>query len=615
MPRVKRISWCQNCGVPLLQRVCGICGGIGVEVELTGLADPRPAFEGDLRHIDDGLKSCFSTNLSMLGLDDVPIIVNRIPYMDEAVEVVIGGTIVAHAFFDIYTMKWRLKPFRWLCRRLVDEDLLPVIKLHSKPKGKGLIEDILLPSSYTDGYVALIDKGEQPIGLAELISGRLFVLKVWGENECVEPTLTRRSLDDILKANIEGVEIARSRACRFAVKMNRRFSSSNLTLAYSGGKDSLATLSIMLEAGLDPILVFNDTGLELPETVDNVLRVADKFSLKVLEASADDTFWRYLDLYGPPARDYRWCCKLCKLAPMSRLYRRMFGGVVSFIGQRKFESRYRRRSKAVGRNRLLLNVIYCAPIHDWTMFDVWLYLRRIKLDAYANPLYHEGLDRIGCYLCPYCNVAEFREIERLHEDLWSKWVRYISTWASKLGYDRSYMDRHLWRWVNISSKISKALDIHPPIRIDVASRIGYSEVKLCDGSAIRLNIPRWFDLNLMGASCHIYGIDLKKLKDIIAIASISSSRVYINMERREATIIMRDEGWKLLLKAVARSSFCAKCGLCVDTCPVKALIPSDDKIMFEKKLCTRCGLCMQVCPSLSIGSKVLLNLFRSVCVF
>jgi len=614
MPRVKRISWCQNCGIPLLQKVCGICGGVGIDVELTGLADPRPAFEGDLRHIDDGLKNCFNTNLSMLGLDGIPVIVNRIPYMDEAVEVVMGGAVVAHVFFDLYTMKWKLKPFRWLCRRLADEDLLPIIKLYSKPKGKGLIEDASPSSSYTDGYVALIDKNEQSIGLAELIDGRLFVLKVWSENECVEPILTRRSLDDILKANMERVEIARSRACKFTVKMNQRFGSSNLTLAYSGGKDSLATLSITLEAGLDPTLVFNDTGLELPETVDNVWRVADRFSLKVSEASAGDAFWRYLDIYGPPARDYRWCCKLCKLAPMSRLYRKVFGEAVSFIGQRRFESRSRRRSKAVGRNRLLPNVIYCAPINDWTMLDVWLYLRRMKLDAYANPLYHEGFDRIGCYLCPYCNVAEFREVKNLHEDLWSRWLRYISMWASRLGYDRSYVDRHLWRWVNIPSKILKVLNIHPSIRMDVAKRIGYSEVKLCDGSAARLNIPQGFDPNLMDASCYIYGMNLKSLKNALIIVSMGSSRVYINMERKEVTIIAKDEGWKPLLKAVARSSFCAKCGLCADTCPVKALNLSD-RVAFERRLCIRCGLCMQVCPSLSIGSKVLLTRFKSVCIF
>ncbi|MEM2739351.1 MAG: phosphoadenosine phosphosulfate reductase family protein [Candidatus Bathyarchaeia archaeon] len=611
MSRSRWISWCLNCSVPLLQRVCGICGGVGVDVELTGLADPRPAFDGDLHHIDEGLRNSFDADLRMLGLDGTPMIVNRLPYMDEAFEVVVGGAIVAHAFFDLYTLKWRLKPFRWLCRMLLDEGLLPVIKLHSKPRGKGLIEDLSAPSSFSDGYAALVDRDGQLVGLAEAMDRRIHVLKTWGESECYEPILKRRSLDDILRANIREVELARSRACRFTAKMGRRLRSSHLTLAYSGGKDSLATLSITLEVGLDLPLVFNDTGLELPETIDNVHRIADRFSLDILEASAGDVFWGYLDVYGPPARDYRWCCKLCKLVPMSRLYRRMSDEAVSFIGQRKFESRSRRCSKPVGHNRLLPNVIYCAPINDWTMLHVWLYLRRMKLDAYANPLYREGFDRIGCYLCPYCNVAEFKEVERLHRDLWYRWLNYINIWASKMGYDRLYMERHLWRWVNIPSKMSSSLGIHPPTRIDIHSKIRCSRVRLCDGSAVKLSIPKGFDLNLMNASCYVYGIDFR-LKNSLAVASVDSSRIYLNMEREEATVIVRGNEWKYLLKALVRPLFCARCGLCIDLCPSGALT-FPDRFVFRSELCIRCGLCMQVCPSLAIGFRILSDRLEPVC--
>lgn len=610
MPKARRISWCLDCGIPLLERVCGICGGIGVDVELTGLADPRPVFEGDLHRIDEGLKNSFDTDLDTLGLNGIPMIANRIPYMDEAFEIVMGGVIVAHVFFDLYTLKWMLKPFRWLCKQLLDRDLIPAIELHSKPRVKEFIEGTPPPSSFNGSYVALIDRGGQPIGLAEVVGRRLYILKTWSEGECYEPTLKRRSLDDILRANIGEVELARSKACKFTARIAGRFHSSNLTLAYSGGKDSLATLSIALEAGLDPTVIFNDTGLELPETIDNIRMVTDRFSLNILEASAGGSFWDYLDIYGPPARDYRWCCKLCKLAPTSRLYRRIFGEAISFIGQRRFESRRRFRSKPIGRNKLLPNVIYCAPINDWTMLHVWLYLRRVKLDVYANPLYHEGFDRIGCYLCPYCNVAEFREVERIHGDLWSRWLSYIDAWASKLGYGRVYVERHLWRWVEIPSKISDAFDIHPPVRIDVDRRIGYSRIRLCDGSAAKLSIPKDFDLDLMKASCYVYGIDFK-LKDPLAIASIDGSRVYVNIERREATIIMKG-GSRDLLKVVARSLFCGRCGLCIDICPSGALT-FQDKFVFKDRLCSRCGLCVQVCPSLTVGVKILSNRLEQTC--
>lgn len=606
----KHISWCLDCGVPLLQKVCGICGSVGIDVKLTGLADPRPVFEGDLKHIDEGLKNSFDVGIRDVGLDGVPIIVNRIPYMDEAFEVIVGGAIIAHVFFDLRTLKWRLKPFRWFCRILLDKGLLPSIKLNYNPKSKGVIEYSSNFSGLDHGYLALIDRDGYVIGLAEVDNGHIYILKTWSKEECEEPVIRRRSLDDILKANIREVEMARSRACRFAAKMSERFHSSYLTLAYSGGKDSLATLSIVLDAGLDPILIFNDTGLELPETIDNVRRVVDRFSLDLLEASAEDSFWSYLDMYGPPARDYRWCCKLCKLAPMSRLYRRI-GEALSFIGQRRFESRRRSRSGSVGRNRLLPNVIYCAPINDWTMLHVWLYLRKVKLDSYANPLYHEGFDRIGCYLCPYCNVAEFREVERLHKELWYRWLSYIDAWASKYSYEKMYVERHLWRWVNIPSKIAKAFDIQRPIRIDIEDRVRYSRIKLCNGKAAKLSIPGWFDLNLMIASCYIYGVDLR-LIDHLAIASYDNSHVYVNMDRGEATIISRDNGWGILLKILVRSIFCARCGLCTDICPYKALSFSNG-FLFERTACSRCGLCIQICPSITIGFRILSKHMESTC--
>ncbi|MBS7641955.1 MAG: phosphoadenosine phosphosulfate reductase family protein [Candidatus Bathyarchaeia archaeon] len=606
----KHISWCLDCGVPLLQKVCGICGSVGIDVRLTGLADPRPAFEGDIKHIDEGLRNSFDVGIHEVGLDGVPIIVNRIPYMDEAFEVVVGGAIIAHVFFDLYILKWKLKPFRWFCKILLDKGLLPSIKLNCKPKSKGVIEHLSNFSSLDRGYLALIDRDGCVIGLAEADDRHIYILKTWGREECEKPIIRRRSLDDILKANVREVEMARSRACKFTVKMKERFHSSYLTLAYSGGKDSLATLSIALEAGLDPILIFNDTGLELPETVDNVHRVADRFSLDILEASAGDSFWSYLDIYGPPARDYRWCCKLCKLIPMNRLYRRV-GEALSFIGQRRFESRRRSRSGSVGRNKLLPNVIYCAPINDWTMLHVWLYLRRVKLDSYANPLYREGFDRIGCYLCPYCNVAEFREVERLHEELWHRWMKYIDAWASKHSYNQVYVERHLWRWVNIPSKIANSFSINRPTRIDIDDKIGYSRMRLCYGKAIKLSIPKWFDLSLMDTSCYIYGVDFKS-KNGLAIASYDDSRIYVNMDRGEATIISRDNGWRILLKILIRPIFCTKCGLCIDVCPSKALSLSN-KFLFERRVCTRCGLCMRVCPSITIGFRFLSKRIESAC--
>jgi len=45
-------------------------------------------------------------------------------------------------------------------------------------------------------------------------------------------------------------------------------------------------------------MLFNDTGLELPETVENVMRVRDHYGLQLVEANAGDKFWEALPVFG-----------------------------------------------------------------------------------------------------------------------------------------------------------------------------------------------------------------------------------------------------------------------------------------------------------------------------
>ena len=39
-----------------------------------------------------------------------------------------------------------------------------------------------------------------------------------------------------------------------------------------------------------------------------------------------------------------------------------------------------------------------TPIYYWSDFDIWDFIRQEKIDY--NPLYDEGLSRIGCVMCP-----------------------------------------------------------------------------------------------------------------------------------------------------------------------------------------------------------------------
>ena len=122
------------------------------------------------------------------------------------------------------------------------------------------------------------------------------------------------------------------------------------TSRYSGGKDSLATLLVVIKAiGKVPML-FADTGMEFPETYANVEEASRHYGLDLIRTDGKTQFWEQFERQGPPAVNARWCCKVCKLTPVANLIREQWGECLSFIGQRRYESATRAQSNRVWRN-------------------------------------------------------------------------------------------------------------------------------------------------------------------------------------------------------------------------------------------------------------------------
>ncbi|HQN92375.1 MAG TPA: phosphoadenosine phosphosulfate reductase family protein, partial [Methanoculleus sp.] len=248
--------------------------------------------------------------------------------------------------------------------------------------------------------------------------------------------------EDTVRANepvLTDYEAASIRFVREAAEQNPH----TPTVSYSGGKDSLATLLIVLKAiGAVPIL-FSDTGLEFPETYENVDEVARRYGLEVFSACDEEAFWETFDENGPPAVDNRWCCRVCKLHPVGRLIEENWGECLSFIGQRKYESVRRMRSRRVWRNPHVPQQVSAAPIQQWTAMHVWLYIFREK--APYNRLYERGLDRIGCFMCPSSDLATFAIIGETHPELLKIWHEKLARWQEKQGLDPDWIESGLWR--------------------------------------------------------------------------------------------------------------------------------------------------------------------------
>lgn len=196
-----------------------------------------------------------------------------------------------------------------------------------------------------------------------------------------------------------------------------------LVITISGGKDSSVCLELAKRAGIPFEVLHNHTTADAPETVYFV-----REDMKRLEETGVSCAINYPSYKGkrtsmwdlipqklmPPTRLVRYCCDILKEG----------GGKGRFIftGVRWDESAKRSNNRGLleilhwdkdkkiilnndnDENRRLFETCalkgkrVCNPIIDWSDDDVWDYIRGNRIEI--NPLYQEGIKRVGCVGCP-----------------------------------------------------------------------------------------------------------------------------------------------------------------------------------------------------------------------
>ncbi|WP_288935641.1 phosphoadenosine phosphosulfate reductase family protein [uncultured Sphingomonas sp.] len=231
----------------------------------------------------------------------------------------------------------------------------------------------------------------------------------------------------------------------------------HVAVAWSGGKDSTATLTLLIhliEAGELPRpkrlhVFYADTRQELPpiqisaERIMERLRERDWISVEVVRAPLDKRFWVYILGRGvPPPNNntLRWCTRQIKVDPMTAALERALacieGSVLMITGVRQGESAIRD-----GRIRMSCSkdgaecgqgwyqqvlpdakgirgrVATLAPLLHWGVCIVWDWLQvyaprpefggwdtRILADAYGGDDAREVNARTGCIKCPLASA-------------------------------------------------------------------------------------------------------------------------------------------------------------------------------------------------------------------
>jgi len=229
-------------------------------------------------------------------------------------------------------------------------------------------------------------------------------------------------------------------------------------LGFSGGKDSVAALLVLL--ALRELINFklhvlyvHIPFLEPEHNVDFVQHVSARLGvdIDIVEAPRRE-MKTLLKWKGMPRRGYRFCT-VYKAKPMRRL-RKEDPNLVEVIGDRLTESpkRFMRLSKAAAARTVLVGRKF-RPTYLFTLLDVVSIVREAGL---VHPDYLKGLPRVACTLCPYRALYEFGvdpdadmlEASSLtalvYEKMWRKWYGWTSF--------EVFRQQRLWRFSALVAK-------------------------------------------------------------------------------------------------------------------------------------------------------------------
>jgi len=559
---------------------------------------------------------------------DKIVVMNKVPGLDRMDEVIIDGQVVGTLRYDIgkgFTFVMRMAAARAIQSSMsrgyvvtADEAVPFILKglnlmapgvLKAHPEVSPGDEVIVLTK---DGLALCTGMARMTArDMTEIAKGQAVKARWFDAPAPYEPPTAKQSRGLMLQANKPLMDMRVAEAIAFIHKVIDR-NRLPAMVSFSGGKDSLACLLLTLEAGLNLPVFFIDTGLEFSETIEYVHRIAERHHLPlIVESAPKGAFFDNLGYFGPPGRDYRWCCKTNKLGPtVQAILKHYPEGVLSFIGQRRYESEQRSEKPRVWKNPWTPGQIGASPIQDWTAMHVWLYIFS-KGEEY-NPWYDRGLDRIGCFLCPASDLAEL-ELVMDHTPRSEEWSAYLKGRAEEQGWPEQWLDYAMWRWRRVPDSMKKELE---RLGVDLGRRP--REAVEARTEPLRLRMQEGMSPCIMGYS--VEGAFNRHL-DIGRVAELLCMLGEVESDEQE--------GWSLVLdvrvfeegaviakgaepekirknvekvrRTVVKAEECVGCGVCIARCNEGALTLQQGKVHVIVEKCIHCGRCTEPCPAVSFG--------------
>ncbi|MFX0052532.1 MAG: PUA domain-containing protein, partial [Candidatus Hermodarchaeota archaeon] len=338
-----RLRWCDSCQVPLIRNHCDLCKNKGRKVLISPPGDARPAFKGDRIEMLSSVASQFgeiSAQKFKYLIENQVILLNKVPYIDRMDEIIIQGEVIGIFRFNIVKKDYELIPKLPLAKEIWDpqSNRYVIVDDGAKipiTKGASVLSPGILSAdtniAIDDPVIVVCENEVIAVGLAKMTGVQM---KESGYGVAVKTkyrkNISSRSLHSsvtnwnrIVRANIQSLEVLEREAIDFIEHEASKYPKQ--VVAYSGGKDSLVTLDLVDRSNVFYEIIFSDTGLEYPETLENIRKVGDKYQKTIIiHENKSWDFWERFDYFGPPSRNSRWCCKSAKLFPINEMLEMIF---------------------------------------------------------------------------------------------------------------------------------------------------------------------------------------------------------------------------------------------------------------------------------------------------
>jgi len=369
--------------------------------------------------------------------------------------------------------------------------------------------------------------------------------------------------------------------------------------SFSGGKDSQVTLDLVSRVipPDDFMVIYANTGMEIPPSLEIWEKTKKYYTTNYpqlkfhLAQNPEKDTVELWEKFGLPSRIHRWCCTVAKTAPLYRDLKHLNGNgkqpnVLVFEGVRAEESTSRAKyDRKIGKNVKHTGVINASPIYYWNTLEVFLYLFGRKLPI--NEGYRFGLNRVGCYICPFSSEWSEHIVNKKYPDTINPFLKTIEkqTVASGIRDLNEYIKTGKWK-IRAGGQSLKDQNS----RIDITERSGELRAFITNPKEdilewIKILGPISYQNNEVGYIGEI------KFKEIVCKFSIEISDDKNSLRAIFSNLYNFPNILGKVKRVLYKTTYCTHCLACEIECPTGALIV-EPQVKVNSNKCIHCWKCI-----------------------